>query len=108
MLTRGNLVQPLIDAAGDRARAEADVVEVLHQLLPAWRERFPPGLCWQYVPPRGLEVYDVFCCHDTGAAVATKAAARHLIQRGFVAVRIHDHPADKRMLTCTCPVHEQE
>lgn len=105
MPTRGNLAQALIEAAGDRARAERDVVEVLHNLLPAWRERFPAGLCWRWVPPKGIEVYEVLGCNDVAERARSAAAAEHLLERGFVSVVLHDHPAAK-FLTCTCPVHE--
>lgn len=104
--TRGNLVQALIDAAGDRARAMRDVVDVLHKLFPAWRQRFPAGLCWKWVPPRGIEVYEVLGCNDDAERERTAAAADHLFDRGFVSVQIHDHPPERKLLTCVCPTHE--
>jgi len=66
---------------------EAEIADVLTELLPDWRGG------WAWDRPRAIQIYDAL---DSPAA----AAALHLA--GFVGgVTIHGHPST-RFLSCSC------
>lgn len=83
-------------AALQRARAHSLEIEqgcedLIASCLPDFRPRFPRQLGWRWIPPAGLEVWDV---NDS------PQAAWFLGRAGFVTVTLHSHSAGAPRCTC--------
>jgi hypothetical protein len=86
------LAADLRDALERYADVQSQVDDVLANLFPGWRPRFPPELGWRFIPPGELHIYE---------AVDVPGAAAALRFIGFASVTVHPHAATK-FLECRC------
>lgn len=81
-----------LQSATDRLADVTDRVRVhITELLPGW------GGTWEWMRPAAIEVY--------GADHSPRELANATLSlrfAGFTDVRIHDHDANKKQLSCSC------
>ena len=92
----GDLCRDLNNARDAKYVAERCVEDLLAEILPGWRLRFPRPLSWLWTPPGRIDVFE---------ATATTAAAKTLRLAGFSTICLHDHP-QAQFLSCGCRVEE--
>lgn len=87
----GELAGTLYAAHVALCDAQQQVDDVIANLFPGWRPRFPLELGWRFVPPAEIHVYDA---PDIPGALA---ALRFV---GFTSVVLHAH-SGTQLCSCT-------